>query len=109
MGWALFMISVLGLGFAGWAAALGSRNGAHRATIGKRERDLHNANRQLSETAHEFATYKERTDKQLEALRHDISEMQNDLEACSNPDVLRDRLNRLYQKAAGRDPDTRPD
>ena len=67
------------------------------------DRERHNANKQLEETAHELATYRNRTRQQLEALRDDITELEGDLASCATPGATRSRLERLLSKAADRE------
>jgi TolA-binding protein len=67
------------------------------------DRERHNANKQLAETAHELATYRKRTQRQFAALREDIEQLEDDLESCATPGATRNRLERLLSKAADRE------
>ncbi len=63
----------------------------------------HAVEKQLQETAREFATYKDRTRQQLGAIRADITELEQDLDQCTTPGARRSRLERLLSKASDRE------
>ena len=59
-------------------------------------------------SARECADHRQRSDKQLEALREDILELERDLENCTAPGAPRRRIERLLSKAATRENGGRP-
>jgi len=65
-------------GVSGYAAykaiKLALKNGSLRAEIADADRERHNSEKQLQETANEFAAYRKRTEAQLSALVVDIEE-----------------------------------
>jgi len=62
-----------------------------------------NAEKQLQETAREFATYRRNTKAQLAALHDDIADLELDLEKCTTPGARRSRIERLLSKTEHRE------
>ena len=102
---ALAVISLIGLGFAGLAAYLGAKNGSLFAITKSLGRSLNDSEQSHGITRAEFEGHQLRTKAQLEALRDEITDLQDLLDTCSDPDVLRSRLAGLLQTASrGGDP-----
>lgn len=66
------------------------------------DKERRHANRQYEEAAKELRHYKARTLHQLEGLREDISELENDLAKCTSPGSTKRRIERLFAKATKR-------
>jgi hypothetical protein len=105
----IILLSMAVIGFATSTTVLGLQRGTLHTRIAKIA-EARNANAaQLHETAAEFAKYQLRTNRQLESLRDDINDLEDNLDACTDPIVLRGRLDSLLQKATGRDRDSSTD
>ena len=102
----IYLIGGLGVGMAGMAitmVVLGLRLSGAKTDAANADRERHNANKQLEQTAREFTDYKKRTTHQLENLRDDIMQLEGDLAQCTTPGATRSRLERLLSKAAPRE------
>lgn len=88
---------------AGAAVGFAVRVGGLRVESAALATSLRDSQKEHEQTAAEFAAYQTRATQHREALLDDITDLEDNLEACSDPDVLRDQLGRLLQKAAGRD------
>lgn len=100
-------VSLAGAGATAIAIALrmsGVKDERKDAQVAQHEAELarQRAEHQLHETAREFNEYRQRTLAQLEALRADIQELEDDLSKCTTPGATRARLERLLSKASAR-------
>jgi len=98
---AILALALASLGFAGVAVGLAVRNGSLEAALGRARRDRDSSEKEHAETRDEFERYRQRTLKQLEGLRDEISDHEDMLAACSDPAVIHEQLDRLLQKATG--------
>jgi hypothetical protein len=96
------------LGFALTSVVLAIRNGGLRVEITKADKARHDVEKQFSETAKEFVEYKRRTEDRFKALKHEIEELENELENAAIPGARRDRLNRLLSEEAPDSDDRNP-
>lgn len=100
------MTSLLAIGMAGLAltvVGLALRMSGLKTDSLDADHKRHGAEKQLQETAREFAKFKKNTGAQLSALQDDILELEHDLEKCTEPGARRSRIERLLSKASHRE------
>ena len=103
MEWLAAIGGITSAGLAVTLAILALRLSGAKTDAADADRERHNANKQLEETAHELATYQRRTREQFKALREDIEQLEDDLDSCATPGATRNRLERLLSKASDRE------
>lgn len=106
---AILVLSIGLIAASATSVALAVRQAGLREKLSALGFELNSTAKELMETASEFSGFKSRATKQLEALRDEINDLEDNLDACTDPVVLRDHLGRLLSKAAGRDSDTSSD
>lgn len=95
---AVITIAVLFATAGATAIALALRISGLRSQSEEADERRADAEEKLKETAKDFADYKRRTEDQLDALRGDIEDLEDDLETCNTPGARRARLERLLSK-----------
>lgn len=97
---AIVILAVLLATAAGTVLVLSLRLSGLRSQAEEADERRLDAEEKLTELTADFDGYRSRTEDQLEALRGDISELEDDLENCESPGARRARLERLLSKAA---------
>ena len=109
MSYAVVALAFAALGFAGTALAFGTRNGQLKLDKNRLLNSLLQSERERDETRGEFERYRERTLKQMEHLRDELTDIEDLLATCTDPAVIHGELDRLLEKATRGIRDPRPD
>ncbi len=101
MMYGLVAVALAGLAFAGVAIGFAVQAGNLKKTNAFLAFRLNTSEKERDETRTEFAADRARSKNQLEGLRNAITDMEDLLANCSDPELLRERFNLLLQRAAG--------
>lgn len=95
----VIIIALTGFGFAAAFAAVLIRNGTLRVDKTRLIGSLLDSEKERTETRGEFDRYQERTLKQMETLRDELTDLEDLLATCTDPAVIHGELDRLLEKA----------